>query len=427
MSCTVEPMAPDDRWQRLHRRPIAWLKRHPSVADGAFALVIGVVMVTTLALTDVKASAGFGNDRAPDALAYVLAVAATVALPWRRRFPTSVLAAVGAATLVLTVRRYAGDASGTALLVASYSVAAHASRRRAIRAGAIFLLVLMAVLVAGRLHGERGLTADVFVANFVVAGTSLVLGDNVRQRRQRLSDLEARADRLEREQRYAADRAVAAERTRIARELHDVVSHCVSVMVVQAGAARRIAHRDPEAAATAMRTVEETGRSALDDLRRMLGLLRRADGTQLAALAPQPGIGDLVELLEADPTLPVSLTVEGTIRPLPTVVDVAAYRIAQEALTNVRKHAGPALTRVDVRLRYEPDALVVSVMDDGRGGAADLRPPGYGLLGMRERVHLCGGELRAEPRQGGGWLVRATLPEHVGTRTSAPRPEPAVP
>jgi len=177
-------------------------------------------------------------------------------------------------------------------------------------------------------------------------------------------------------------------------------------MTVQAGAARLLLRTDPERAVEPLLAVEETGRQALTELRRLLGVLRADGGTH--TLAPQPGIGDLPMLADTvrEAGLPVELTVEGAARPLPAGVGLAAYRIAQEALTNTLKHAGPAHARVVVR--YTPDRVLVEVSDDGRGPRADER--GHGLIGMRERAVVYGGQLQAGPRDGGGFVVRASLP-----------------
>jgi signal transduction histidine kinase len=264
------------------------------------------------------------------------------------------------------------------------------------------------------------------VVNVLSAVAAFAVGDNVRRRRLRVTELAERAERLEHERFLEANQAVAAERARIARELHDVVAHSLSVMVVQAGAARRLLAQDAERAAGALITVEDTGRGALVEMRRLLGLLR--EGSE-AERAPQPGMAGLADLVAADPTLPVHLRVEGTPVELPPGIELSAFRIVQEALTNVRKHAGPA--DVEVVVRYGAFAVEIEVADDGRGastllasagpgaatGHAGASTPGpnggaggVGRVGLRERVALCGGHLQAGPRPGGGWLVRASLP-----------------
>ncbi len=228
-----------------------------------------------------------------------------------------------------------------------------------------------------------------------------------------IRELRERASRAEREREERAASAAAAERTRIARELHDIVAHNVSVMVVQAEAADEMLERNrPERARTPVRTIEETGRAALVDMRRLLGLLR--DGEVRPSLGPQPGIANLDLLLVKvrESGLPVELVVEGEPEPLPPGVDLSAFRIVQEALTNALKYAGPAHARVLVR--FAPDALELEVVDNGAGASGDGARGGHGLLGMRERVALYGGELETGQGGDGGFRVHARLPLETG-------------
>jgi signal transduction histidine kinase len=205
----------------------------------------------------------------------------------------------------------------------------------------------------------------------------------------------------------AAARAIAEERRRIAREMHDVVAHSVSTMVIQAGGARRILARDPARAVEAAALIERTGREALGEMRHLLGVLHA--GENLAALTPQPTLLELDALAERSRAagLPVELHVEGARLELPPGVDLAAYRVVQEALTNSLKHGGG---RATVRVHYDERDLRVAVADDGSGSATSVQGSGQGLRGMRERVRVCGGELEAGPRPGGGFEVRAHLP-----------------
>jgi signal transduction histidine kinase len=226
-------------------------------------------------------------------------------------------------------------------------------------------------------------------------------------------ELRERASRAEQEREERAAAAAAAERARIARELHDIIAHNVSVMVVQAEAADEMLERDkPERARTPIRTIEETGRSALTDMRRLLGLLRDSDVQPL--LGPPPGIANLELLLVKvrEAGLPVELVVEGDPQPLPPGVDLSAYRIVQEALTNALKYAGSA--HACVLVRFAPGALELEIADDGAGVNGDGTAGGHGLVGMRERVALFGGELEAGPAEQGGYRVRARLPVGVG-------------
>jgi signal transduction histidine kinase len=236
----------------------------------------------------------------------------------------------------------------------------------------------------------------------LIAAAAWALGRALAERGRRTMTLEERAGRLEREH----EAAVADERARIARELHDVIAHSVSVMTVQAGAARLLLEEDAARARDSLLAVEGTGRQALGEMRRLLGILR-GDEEEMR-LAPQPGIADIGSLVEhvRAAGLPVDVVVEGEPQPLPPGIDLAAYRVVQEALTNALKHAGAA--RAAVEIRYGPSALDLSVVNDGhvaRNGRA-----GHGLVGMRERVALYGGEFDAGPRREGGYAVRARLP-----------------
>jgi signal transduction histidine kinase len=231
----------------------------------------------------------------------------------------------------------------------------------------------------------------------------------VRSRQQLAADLAARTVELEHEREETAKLAVAEERARIARELHDVVAHNVSVMVVQAGAERKALGDERPETAEVLETIEQTGRAAMAEMRRLLGMLRRSDDE--LALAPQPTlerVDDLVAQVR-DAGMPVELRVEGEPRPLPAGVDLSAYRIVQEALTNALKHAGPARARVTVR--YGREELDIEIADDGTARApANGDGAGHGLVGMRERVLLFGGDLDAGHGRSGGYTVRARLP-----------------
>jgi signal transduction histidine kinase len=373
-------------------------------SDWLLAAALAAALLLQLALHDTEGSA---------ALNIAGGLLLTLPLAFRRQAPVAVIA-IFCATAILN------EALGGALFtfpeagapdqdpplfaslaagaVASYSVGVYADDRPA---------------VAGLLLGVAGLWATVVAsdqiefANFIwsgglIAATPWFAGRVSRSRRQRIASLE-----LEQEQRTQI--ALADERARIARELHDVVAHSVGVIVVQAQGARRMIHRDPARADEALATIEDTARSALGEMRRSLGVLR-SEGEQ-AARAPQPGVGDIEGLLAnaRSSGLSVDFTVVGTARPLPQGVDLSAYRIVQEALTNTIKHAGRVRSRVT--LRYGDDELVVEVKDDGPGPAADAREgAGHGLVGMRERVAALAGELHAGAGAEGGFMVRASLP-----------------
>jgi len=275
----------------------------------------------------------------------------------------------------------------------------------------------VAIVVAVTLRDPQGSLTDL-LSVVPVAGLAWGVGYVYDNHRRRTAELEERAARLEREQATEARAAVAEERSRIAREMHDVVAHSLSVMVVQAEAAEAMLEVDPERARRPLAAVQDTGREALTDLRRMLGALRAADDGA-PALAPQPGLAGLDALAEhvRDAGLPVEVRIEGEPRPLPAGVDLSAFRIVQEGLTNVLKHAGPA--RAEVVVRYDDDAIALRVVDDGSGAVSARENGGHGLVGMRERVAVYGGELTAGPRPAPerGFALSARLPLDPGPRT----------
>jgi signal transduction histidine kinase len=251
------------------------------------------------------------------------------------------------------------------------------------------------------------------VGNLGVVAAAWVLGRFAHNYRAYAARLEERTAELEQAREELARRAVADERLRLARELHDVVAHAMSVIAVQSGVGAHIATTQPKEARRSLAAIEATSRAALTELRRLLGVLRQ-EGEPEGDLAPVPGLADLDGLLAelGKAGLAVRLQVEGTPSPLPAGVDLSAYRIVQEALTNVVKHAGPARARVVVG--YRDQDVTVEVIDDGRGAATSVRDgrvgTGHGLIGMRERVTAFNGELEVGPRPGGGFRVAARLP-----------------
>jgi signal transduction histidine kinase len=288
------------------------------------------------------------------------------------------------------------DSQLVAWIVAAYSVAAHCDRRGALVGGVLGLAAAI---------GWLGL--DDFVLPVVVIGGALIGGRLVRGRQLLVGELAERTAELEREREAHARAAVVAERARIARELHDVVAHSISVMGVQAGAVRRLLRPEQEEEREALLSVEKSGRQALAEMRRLLGILRGSDDE--LAHAPPPSMAGVHELVEQvrEAGLPVELRTEGEPVPLSPGMDVSVYRIVQEALTNTLKHAGPA--HATVLVRYSERELELNVTDDGRS-AKDNGAGGHGLIGMRERVAIYGGELQTGREHGGGYSVRARLP-----------------
>jgi len=340
-----------------------------------------------------------------------------VPLALRRRSPLLMWAVIWAGIslqALITQNPPEGPEVLFVLLVGSYSLAAHSSVRRALAGlavmapGAAIYILAGHEVVGGILATHEIVAGPSYIPSLLFVATILafwLLGVFVRARKEAAS-LAGRNAELERQ----AERAVAAERARIARELHDIVAHHLSVVVLQAAGSRA----SGKPAAAALEKIEHSGRQALTEMRRLLGVLREPD--EEPGLAPQPGIGQLAALTESTRAagLPVRLTVDGDHAGLPQAVDVSAYRIVQEALTNVLKHAGPA--HAEVAIGCAAGAVTIEVSDDGAGIPVALaQPGGQGLAGMRERVAIFGGELLAGPRPAGGFAVRARLPLSGGT------------
>jgi signal transduction histidine kinase len=390
-------------------RIVAALRRHPLVADVTLAVALAALAaITGLALVTPRAQV------APPSTPVIVAWAAALAAPLvlRRRWPLAVLAV----TTVHFTRYWAVGqvneiASWVILGVAVYSAAAYADRRRARwMCGACLVWLIGSGVVLSARAGPIGAVEVVAIAMFDALPFLLAwpLGAMMRRLREYRAVLEERNRQLDQQREVNARRAVLEERVRIARELHDVVAHHVSVMGVQAGVARRLFDRDPPEAVAAIGAVETASRQAIADLQQLVGVLRRqGDGDDLA---PQPSLQRLPELVEhmRQTGLPVTLTTTGTPQQLPAGVELSAYRIIQEALTNTLKHAGPAQAAVTVR--YDNGAVEVEVVDDGQGPPpARQGTGGKGLVGMQERVRLYGGRLEAGARPGGGFRVYAVL------------------
>jgi signal transduction histidine kinase len=323
----------------------------------------------------------------------------TAPVAWRRRAPLAATAVVAVGFSLQTVAGAAEVLGGfVAAILITYAVAAHEDGRRSLVGAA---LVTVGVVLSALYDPANRSFADT-AGNLFLFAVIWTLGRVVRSRQRRADVAELTAQQREEQ----ALVAVAHERARIARELHDVVAHSVSVMVLHAGAARRVLRGDPDRAAEPLLLVEETGRQALAEMQRLLGILRENGAP--AALAPQPGVDDLPALAEQirRSGLPVELRVEGKARPLPAGLELAVYRIVQEALTNALKHAGRATA--SVRVAYRSHEIELEVVDDGRGG--DTGGTGHGLIGMRERAALYGGEVEAGAPAQGGFRVRARLP-----------------
>jgi signal transduction histidine kinase len=368
---------------------------------------------------------------------WTVGVLMVVPVVFRRRWPirTAYLIALGGLLQLLTHGNVADNAalpirtSDLALAIALYTLVVYTDRRRSLVYAGL-LVVGSAVDMVWRID-ELSAVVVLGIGAAAIFGFAWALGEFVGARRAYHAELEARLRLLETERDQQATIAVAAERTRIARELHDVVAHAVSVMVVQADGAGYAIRPDPELAETAVRTISETGREALMELRRLLDVLR-SDTEERAARSPQPDVGGLPELIERFQAigLPVDLAVRGDVAGLPAAIGLGIYRIVQEALTNALKHAGFG-ARAAVRVERVGGLVEVEIGDDGGGvsGAVPAAGParqlvsvsgGNGLIGMRERAIVLGGTLTVGRAYGGGWRVRATFPVRAprGTATA---------
>lgn len=411
-----------------------FLRRHPAPVDGLVALVLlGISLYVILH----RSASPYEHATAGCVAAVMLA---TVVL-LRRRLPTHMLALAAAAAAVQIITGAGPMPADLALLVIAYTIASLPDRlpARAALAGCLLLPTIAklrwpdATLPDGRVATSATSAAVNALLLTIAFCLAWVLGDSLRTRRAYLAELEERAARLERERATQARIAVAAERARIARELHDVVAHSVSAMIVQADGAGYVLDKQPEQTRAALESISATGRQALTEMRLAVGVLRDEEtGTTRQDYVPQPGVEQLADLIDRvrEAGLPVRFEVEGTPRPLPTGVELTAYRIVQEALTNTRKHGGPH-AGATIRLAYAPDALTVLAEDSGDGsprtprerhgangadggdggdGADGGGGGGHGLIGIRERVGMVGGVLVAGPRPGGGFRISATLP-----------------
>ncbi|MFC6094627.1 sensor histidine kinase [Saccharothrix lopnurensis] len=421
---TADSAGAEPRWAE-------WRRPGPTPAQQRRDVVLAVgVMAGALAMTVLVNSMGtLAFGRAPSLGEQLFwSVAVTAPLVVRRRFPFAVLLVVGVLFIAAQIRQVGdGFVPSVALFAAIYTSGAWERSRVLARWSRIGVIVAMFAWLGFNLvrfligppqdYGDVTGPLDPVLAsvlyglgfNVLYFLSAYVIGDTAWVSARRRAELEHRAEQLRRSQEQNTRGALVAERMRIARDLHDVVAHHVSVMGIQAGAARRVLDTDRELARSALLMVEQTARGSIAELRGLLGVLRAeptaedAPDGELAALDRLP---DLVATARSA-GLEVAHQTYGEPRPVPDGVALSAYRVVQEALTNVVKHA--AARRVDVRVRYLDRALEVEIADDGRG-PVPATTPGFGLVGMRERVAVHGGQLEARPRKGKGYLVRATLP-----------------
>lgn len=383
-----------------YERAANWFRDlDPWLLDAVIGTVFTVVSVASV-LRPADPVTGYTD---PDALAVVLALGCALPFYVRRRAPLFCVLTCSVCLVILAVLDYRAGAQSQMLLVAVYSVGSHESGlRRTIGFVGVEVGIAIVAIVG---------IADADTAGLIGAGAfyaaAFFFGVAMRNRRLYQDQLDERAAIAAREHEEAAARAIADERLRIAQELHDVVAHSMGVIAVQAGVGAHVIDTDPTEAKRSLEAISVTSRTTLTEIRRLLGVLR-ADGE--ASYAPAPGLADLDRLVaDLDAAgLPVTVVEEGTPQVLPAGLDLTAYRLLQEALTNVLKHAGPA--HATVHLVHEQDALAIEVTDDGRGPNGRTSDGGHGLLGMRERVAVYGGTIEVGPRVGGGFRVAARLP-----------------
>jgi signal transduction histidine kinase len=385
----------------------------PWVVDGVIAALF---VVLGLASTSGRGDVPIADYQPRDAFSVLLVLAASVPFVVRRRAPLAVLLMCSAAVSLLVALGYNQGVTPLFLLVAVATVGAACPTRQTVIA-AVVLAAALVVLVA---IDAPGFTAERSLSQAALFAAMFMLGITLRTRKARVAALEERAFAVEREKEEEARRAIADERLHIARELHDVVAHSMGVIAVQASVGEHVIDASPDEAKRALGAISDVSRSTLTEIRRMLGVLRDSsddgdDGSigAGAAYAPAPGLDELHRLArELDGAgVPVDVSYEGARVELPRGVDLTAYRIVQEALTNVLKHAGRA--RASVVVSFEPGALGLEIVDDGRGvngRSESTGRGGHGLLGMRERVAVYGGTLEAGPRRGGGFRVAVRLP-----------------
>lgn len=347
----------------------------------------------------------------PDVLGAVLIIVACTALAFRRRWPVAVFLIVSATSLTVHLLEYPDSGLPFAVAIVLYTLATACNRWIIVTATAAILVTIPIIFWATDIVEDSGTLVGT-LALFVLAA---VWGDRKKVRDAYYEQLRLREAEQERERVESAQRAVAEERLRIARELHDVLAHAMSVVAVQSGVGAHVIDSRPDQAKRILQTISETSRESMKEMRSLLDVLRDNPELQTEELAPAPGLEQLDELVArvTDVGVPVTVRVQGERAAVPAGVDLAAYRIVQEALTNILKHAGKA--RVILTVRYEPSAVHLEILDDGRGAAATgatapgRNGSGHGLVGMRERASLYDGVLDAGPRPGGGYRVAATL------------------
>ncbi|MDQ6739679.1 MAG: histidine kinase [Actinomycetota bacterium] len=387
-------------------RIYAWFRRHRLAVDFTLVAILWLLFAATTLL---------GSEAAGS---FVIATLLVLPLAWRRARPTTAALVIAAVAVVQWALAIQPGPADVAVVLAVYAVAAYGARWASI--GGLFLALLGAVMLVTRFYTDLTMetvanlpsTAFLVVMVWVLVLFSWTLGDLTRTRRLREQALEGRTHRLEVEQQQERALAASDERSHIAREMHDIVAHSLSVIITQADGGRYAAAADPLVATATLQTIAETGRASLQEMRRLLGVLR---GGEEASTRPLPGLADIDDLLLGFRAAGLELSFEQSgkpRRPLPAGAELTAYRVIQEGLTNVLKHVGPCAT-AGTSLQWVARGLQIDVLDDGRGAAA--HPPagglgGNGIRGMAERIRLYDGTLTAKPAPGGGFRISAFIP-----------------
>lgn len=383
--------------------PVRLLRKNPWLIDSTVSAALLTAMLLSIAT-----KAALPGQQPNNAITYLTAVTMSLPYTFHRRFPLSAVAVILTSVLIFSAGDFAAF-PGLSAFVVVFGVALHSDRRRTslIAFGATIFVMTVAVL----LQPPGVVDQATWISTELATIVAWLGGDNLRQRRARWAALQERNEFLEREREERARKAVVDERLRIARELHDVVAHAMSVIAVQSGVGNHVIETQPAEAKKALAAIETTSRSVLIEMRRLLGILRQ-DGESDADLVPAPGLRDVPALIRnvAEGGVLTGLRIKGAPREIPAGVDLSAYRIVQEALTNAIKHGGPT---ADVTLSYTDQDVSIEVTNDeapSNNGGPHVVLPGHGLIGMKERVALYDGEFSAQRRPGGGFRVAARLP-----------------
>lgn len=379
----------------------------PGKIDALLAIgLLALGLISRIEISDLPTGSSFSRE--PDAWNVALIALQAVPIAFRRRWPIWVLAVVSSSFMIDRILDYPNTLASAGIVLAIHAIGTELPASQSVRIGFPYVAGVTVFTALGALTLESVGPGDV-VATALFTGAPLYLGREVHERRRRFEELQSRAEQAEADRERRAAEAVAEERARIARELHDVVAHQMTVMTLQAEGASRIASNADPRVTEALQTIKRAGHSALTDMRRMVGLLRTSN--ESTDLTPLPGLADVGPLVAKlkEAGLDVKVETHGSARDLDDGLELSAFRLIQESLTNVARHAGPH-ARAEVLVDYGQSTLAVEVNDDGRGAPGTWGAEGHGIIGMRERVAVLKGEFEAGPRPGGGFRVKATIP-----------------